>query len=491
MPTIATPVPDRTTVSDRTIIPDARLALPQRQPGPIRACLLSCLLPGAGQLYSGQRRRGALFIVVAGLVGVAVAWALVREWDHLPSLLVRPQILLAILAANAAVLVFRVAVAADALWSARRVGSTTERRGGLRSGAGATAMVLVLAVVAAPHLLLGWYNLEAYRVLTTVFRDEWATTEATPLTGPIPSEEGKIEGEPKAPSALTAQRRWPFLLVGADSGPGRWGVRADTVMVVTVVPGGRRAALFGVPRNLVGVPIPGAAPEGSAEPVYAIYAFGRSHPELFPGRDPGATALKRAVGDLIGIRIDHYVMVDMQGFVQVIDALGGVTIDLRTGLSGRFSPPGEEEAWVHIELPPGRHHVDGTTALAYARVRGGSSDYDRMARQRCLLANLVGEARIPRLLRSLPELARIIRRNVQTDIPLRLLPELLALVPEIPAHRIVTQAFVPPEFVAGWNPDGYPIADRQAIRTAVEEALRRPPGRSGKTGTLDQACPSP
>lgn len=466
----------------------------RRLPGgrPLLAALLSLLLPGAGQVYARRPLRGALMLAVtAGLAAGAVLVARQEPADLL-RLLVQPRVLLGILAADLVLWAFRTVAVADAYHLAGAGAAPAAGFRRLRGAARSSALLALLAITAAPHGVVAYYDLEAYRALTEVFADDepggslLAAGPARLLPAPpaVRSHEAlqrlRAGSADPAPPPPEPPGRLNVLLVGADAGPGRWGLRADTIAVVSLQPGTGRVVIFGIPRNLSRVPLADGTP--FPQPLNAVYQHGLARPEAFGGPDPGVAALREAVGGLLGIRIHHYAMVDLAGFVEVVDALGGVTIEVDEGLAGAFSPPSEGEPWVEVSLPPGRHHVDGRVALAYVRAREGSDDYDRMARQRCVLWSLYRETSVPELLRGLPRLAGTLRRSVETDLPLRLLPDLVELSSAVKAREVIAVAFTPPYYTAGRDPAGYPIADVARIRAAARAALTTPLARLEVSG---------
>lgn len=285
-----------------------------------------------------------------------------------------------------------------------------------------------------------------------------------------------------------------FLLLGGDAGPGRSGLRTDTMMVLSVDPQTERAALFGLPRNLVDVPFPKTARTGLAtfpDILNALWGYATANPGLFPAsKVPGATALEQTIGGLLGLHIDYYAAVDRTGFVEMIDALGGVTVNVQTRIyDAGVSPPYDGEPWIVVDLQPGPHHMDGRLALGYVRTRWATSDYDRMRRQRCVVGALDQQASPARILRSFPKLASIIKRTMLTDIPIKQLPDLIELLTKLSTAKTVSVSLAPPVFNSGWR-DGYPIPDVELIRRTVKEALRRSPELDSQTGlqTLKTGC---
>ena len=298
-----------------------------------------------------------------------------------------------------------------------------------------------------------------------------------------------------APRAAPEDDRVTILLLGGDAGPERWGLRTDTLIVATVERATGRAALFGVPRNLVNVPLP---PQFA--PIFAcgcwgslineLYPYAEANPDLFGGgRSPGAQVLKATIGHLLGLQIDYVALVDLPGFVAVIDALGGVTIDVPARIQIYISPAKEGEGWQQYVIEPGRQHLDGRTALAYVRSRENESDYDRMARQRCVLGALAREADVPSLLRSYPTLVKRLKNSVVTDVPREDLPDLIKLIDRIDTNRVVTLGFTTPGYMIEYVDPGYPVPDVAIIRHTVQDVLTQPLEAVEQTyGTLPTAC---
>ena len=148
------------------------------------------------------------------------------------------------------------------------------------------------------------------------------------------------------------------------------------------------------------------------EPLNALYRSAHERPELFPGgRDPGATALKQTVSHLLGIRIDYYALVDLLGFADLVDALGGVEIHVKERLVDEVTRPAWGEPKPTIDVHPGRtYHFFGREALAYVRSRKASSDYARMTRQRCFLSAMAQQLDVVTVLRNFGSLANTVKR---------------------------------------------------------------------------------
>ena len=175
-----------------------------RRGRPLIAALLSCLLPGAGQLYLGYRRRGAVMLVVTVLC-LAVAVGLWSEPTALSRMLVQPRSLLALLVADAGLLVFRIVAVLDAYLLASRDGDRAPVASGWRKGA-AVGLVALLTLTAAPHAAAAYYDLQAYDLLTSVFAGE---DPAVARPGPRPPPDGQRagHGHPRPGHGAAAGRR--------------------------------------------------------------------------------------------------------------------------------------------------------------------------------------------------------------------------------------------------------------------------------------------
>jgi LCP family protein required for cell wall assembly len=466
-----------------------------RRRGRVVAGLLSLLFPGVGQLYVGARRRGLILIAAsAALIFGALALAASRPLG-LASHLLGPRLLAIALVANLALLAFRLFAIFDA-W---------------RWGHGAASMVAVLAVLAlagvaaAPHVAAAYVSVRSYDVLETVFADDepgdvltatslfLAPVPPPPLPDRVWPEGVEPEAVPRvrvgrarplvssrsvlAGKALSVDHPWvTILLLGSDAGPGQWGERTDTMIVAALQRRTGRAVAFGIPRNFVEVRLGGVAGRTLRrfrEPLNALYSFGRTRPELFPGGgDAGATALKQTISRLLGIRVDYYALVDLAGFADMVDALGGVDIRVKERLLDEVTRPAWGEPKPTIDVYPGRtYHFFGREALAYVRSRKASNDYTRMARQRCFLSAMAEQLNVLRVLRHFGSLASTVERSVRTDIPLNRVPDLVKLVGAAEPRLTLTQTFGLEYIARRRASDRFPVPHVRKIRRTVRDAI--------------------
>lgn len=297
------------------------------------------------------------------------------------------------------------------------------------------------------------------------------------------------------------ERRITVLLAGGDAGPGRGGLRTDAMIVASIHTGTGKASLFGFPRNMGSIPLPKRfakafvefekriAPEPEPldegeEPVEwescecfpeqlnALYPFTRNWTTTYPDEvDPGLAALRDVLGGLMGTRIDYYALIDMAAFVDLVDAIGGIDVNVRQPLQAEVSPPREGDPWAKVDVDVGWNHLSGPEALAYARARKGSSDYARMERQRCMLRGVAAKADPLTVLRSFPAIVDAVENSVVTDIPRSFAAEFIGAAAGLDFDDIQTVGFTH----AYWEEERdhlyHPIPDVDRIRSKVQRVF--------------------
>ena len=357
------------------------------------AGVLSALVPGAGQLYVRRRVAGAIYLALTLAALGTGLWFLSRGRLYLLKLSVQPRWLELLALAMVVTWSLRVIAALHAVW----VSLPERNRVGFSEVTSVMIVVVVLAALALPHALGIRYALLQHDLITTVFADEepvTVTAEPPPevepnLDPPTPLPPGELPSaapeEPDAPTPTPTPtpappRIWDGLerlnvvLLGSDAGYLRSGVRTDAIVVASIEPESGHVALFSIPRNLqhmrfTGGPAAEAFPDGPGDLANTIYQFGLWHPELFPDvTDPGAQAVKSAVAELLGIPIHYYVLVDLDGLVEIVDALGGVTLTVTEHIDDELLPLERGGESLIIQVDPGVHHLDGRQTLAYGPV---------------------------------------------------------------------------------------------------------------------------
>ena len=278
-------------------------------------------------------------------------------------------------------------------------------------------------------------------------------------------------GAPEAPIA----GRYNILLLGGDAGPDRLGLRPDSITVASIDATTGAAVLFGIPRNMEQVPFSEGSPLWSDFPngyncgveclVSYLYTYGEEHPDLYPdaegdGSNPGIEAMRDAAEGITGLEIPYYVLIDMEGFAQLIDALGGVEIDVPARV-----PLGVNGGEVIGYIEAGLQRMDGATALWYARSRYDTTDYDRMARQRQVQEAILRQMDPATVLVSFQGIAAAGQQVVTTDIPQAMLGYFVDLGAKTQDLPIVKVDFVPPLVEEESDPDF------DHIRAVVQESL--------------------
>jgi LCP family protein required for cell wall assembly len=455
---------------------------------------LASLVPGVGFILAGRRRLGGVILggFVLLLVGLVTAAALLSR-TQLVALAVDP----AFLAASAGVL----GLLALGLLVSSASSHHVLQPAGIRAGqrlAGAVAIVLVTSLVVTPVAMASRYALVQYELVTSVFT---AADDDQPT--PIGNDESTNEPEPAPADPWEGVDRINVLLIGSDAGPGREGTRPDTNIVASIDPATGDAVLFSLPRNLENAPFPERSPlsnfyplgwqgvpgDYGSELLNAVYRYvPAAHPELFDDADdPGAQAMKLAAEGITDLPIDYYVMVDLDGFQQVVDALGGidVTVRQRIPLESSMLPAGYcSEPTGYLE--PGLQRLNGYEALWFARVRCGgeglSDDYDRMRRQRCVIGAMIDRADPVTVLRRYESLANTAQRIVSTDIPKEMVPAFAELALRVQGATVRSLPFTDKVIYAG-------SPDYDLIHKMVREAIAPPPSPSPSAGTTAKGSP--
>ena len=469
----------------------------QRAPRPLTSAFLSFLLPGLGQIWAGAVRRGLLFLAPLALLLLVVVWtASGRSMGYLAGLLLQPPVLLTLVVLNVAAIAYRVAAIVDAYRIAQR--QRVDHPGQRDAPRAAVAVVILAAVAVATHSALAYGSYAAYDVVTGVFTADdpgivggfdpdgsptpstepsrRPTARSGPTSEPTPEPSLRPTPSPTFPGPRwAADGRLDVLLLGGDAGPGRIGLRTDTIILASVEVQTGRAHVFGIPRNLMDVPLPAeskrAFPCGCfPDFLFGLYRYAEQHPDIFPGGDQrGVRALAGAIEELTGAELDGIVVVDLHGFIELINALGGVDIDVPYRITDNAYPREDGGGDIRIVIEQGLQHMDGVQALRFARTRHQDSDYGRMGRQQQLLVALRKQLNICALLPRIPEFVEIAKRTLTTDIGYRELPDLLELAARVDGDRIARTSFNPPEISGQIKSD-----DIAAIHLMVRNAFSGP-----------------
>lgn len=367
----------------------------------LAAAGLSAVLPGLGQAFNGRSRLAALFLFPSLVIlGAGVLLVSTQSLTRLAALVVAPPVLGTLLTINLLLLVWRLLATGQAFLDTRRPGPTGRL--------GAVGIAVIAVLVGIPHVLAYQYGSAFGDAFAQMFEDDRGT--------------GTDAGPP-------LDERINVLLIGLDVTRLRNATLTDTMMVVSIDPVGDTVTMLSVPRDLVDVPLGNGDTFGPK--LNSLMSYADEHPDDFP--DGGIAALEAAIGALVGIDIHYYAELKFGSFIRMVDAVGGVDIDVAQGFDDpTYDGYGlEGRGW---SITAGRHHLDGRNALAYSRARkgAGESDFTRALRQQqVILALRDAVTRDGSLLWELPALLDAVGDAVRTDLPASRLPQLAAVIDEI------------------------------------------------------------
>ncbi|WP_232679519.1 LCP family protein [Nocardioides sp. R-C-SC26] len=275
--------------------------------------------------------------------------------------------------------------------------------------------------------------------------------------------------------------RFNVLLMGGDSGAGRWGLRPDSMTVASIDAETGRTVLIGLPRNMMNFPFaPGSVmaeqfPNGfdcEGCMLNGVSTWAGDNTELFgKSKNPGVDATIMAVEGITGLTMNYWAMVNLQGFKDLVDAVGGVTLTVRQSI-----PVGGLGSDVTGYIDPGTRKLNGFETLWYARAREGSDDYSRMARQKCVMNAMLEQISPQSALRNFSQIAKASAAMISTDLPGSEVDRFISLALKARGQKISTVSLVPP-LVNTSAPD---IA---LIQTKVAEAIDRAEGNAPKSPT--------
>uniref|UniRef100_UPI0004625C74 LCP family protein n=1 Tax=Arthrobacter sp. TB 26 TaxID=494420 RepID=UPI0004625C74 len=416
--------------------------------------LLTLLVPGSAQIVAGNRRLGRMALRVTLAVWVLATLAVVL-------LLVSRSTLINLFTNQFSSLLLIIGLVALAIgWAALFLNTLRLIRPVLL--APGVRPAVVVALVLAMILSSGSLGYAAY--LLNVSRD---------AIGNIFS---------AGPTMEPSEGRYNFLMMGGDAGADRTGRRPDSLSVISVDAKTGQTAIISVPRNLQN------AQFSEDSPMRTIYPDGydcgdeclinaintevtNEHTDLYPGvEDPGAQATLEAVSGTLGIKVQAYVLVDMDGFAKLIDAMGGIrikaggwvpisgeTVDEANGIHGM--PLG----WI----PAGENTLDGYHALWYGRSREFVDDYARIARQQCVQQAMLKQLDPATLLAKFEDIAKAGTKVVDSNISASQLGSFVDLAMKAKGQESKRLTIGPPDFDASFST----VPDFDQIHQKVDALL--------------------
>jgi LCP family protein required for cell wall assembly len=431
--------------------------------------VVGALIPGTGLIVAGRRRVGGVLLLLIGLGAVALA-ALALTGNPLQkavSLAVDPQQLtmVAVAAGVIGLLWAGLIVLTHQQLSQYAVLTTVQRT---LSG---LVVLALIGGVAVPAYTVGHSALIQRSLINSVFSETGDTeTGATTVSGPSIEKADPWADKPRV----------NVLLIGSDAGKGRIGVRPDTMIVASIDTVRGDAVLFSLPRNLERAPFPVGTPGHEAWPngyncgdqclLNAIWTWGADYPgyQKVAPKNPGLRATKDAIEGVTGLQIDTYVMLNLQGFAQFVNAIGGlrVNVDERLPIGGNSEHPERTTGYIN----KGKNQkLDGYQTLWFARSRWSTNDFDRMRRQRCVIGAVINQSDPVKLALAFPAIAKAAKENLSTGIPQRDLSAWVELSQRVKSGSVRSLPFTDEVIPNRGNPDYHRIhlLVKKALRTVV------------------------
>ncbi|MFG1818968.1 LCP family protein [Kribbella sp. NPDC049174] len=447
--------------------------------GALALAVVGVLLPGTAYLLARRFRLGVLVTTISLALYGAAAYVGLKRRDDVIAWALDPDLLLWMVGGLSAVALCWVVVLVTSYKMLRPLAARPASR-----LFGAVVVGLVCFGLAS-STALGAQTLMAQRSLVRkVFGNE----------------KSKSQTRPTITNTKDVWAQFPrlnLLLLGADDGEGRDGTRTDTVMVASIDTKTGDTALISLTRNWMRMPFP------KNSPLYKIYPTGfwdpngpkeqsnfyldamyRKVPELHhgilgPSDNEGADVLKLSVGEALGLQLHYYVQINLAGFEQVVEALGGITVNINYpvpvgGNDDKQIPPSR-----YLEPGPNRK-LNGTDALWFARgrYRVPGADVARQARQRCTIKAIVERATPQNVLANYQSIAKAGEQLIRTDIPQDLLRHFITLGEKVKSAKI-TNIDLDKErnYPNGRNPN------YAAMRSLVQTALNPPATKPRPTTT--------
>jgi LCP family protein required for cell wall assembly len=429
--------------------------------GALGTVLLNAVLPGSAQLAAGRKVIGRLaltvwIVLLLGALGVIGYIVTTGDVGRVASLTAaRPEVLQVIRFAAIGLGAAWVLLLVDAWRSTRPLAWPPGQR---IVSALTTAVVAMAGVV--PVYLTAEYAGVTRGAITGVFQEDRDDSSFT------------AQAAKERPNG-----RVNILLLGGDGAADRDGIRTDSMQVASVDRRTGKALLVALPRSLQRAPFPEGSPmreqfpDGFTDLLNAVYPYGAEHPDLFPGAsNPGAEAIMQAAGEITGLPIDRYVLINLGGFRDVVDALGGIDMYVteRVPIGGEHYDDGSVKVQPVGWIEPGPRHLDGYHALWYARGRFNTDDYSRMRRQRCVMGAILDQANPQDVLLRYQAIAGSTKNLITTNISQGELPELVEIAADTRKHKLVSVAFTR-ELINTVDPDFEGM--RRLVAKAVAKSL--------------------
>ena len=433
---------------------------------------MTLVVPGSAQLALGRRTLGIVAMTVWGAVSVVLGWLLwsgLSDPTDLISMATNDRLLLTLQLSLIVLTIGWLGLLVDAF----RLGRPFFRFPRMRTASVVGVNLVVILLLGASTIVAAQTINAPRRILSGMFS---STQVSEPLHG-----------------------RYNILLIGSDSGSDRYGMRPDSMTVVSIDADNGRTVLVSLPRNLENVPFPLDSPMHALYPagyncgdrclLNAVHTAAAKRSDLYPGStDPGLDATIDAVEGATGLTMNYHVLVNMKGFARLIDAMGGLQVDVH----GRIARFGHTDSWKgrypQYWIEPGFQVLHGKEALWYGRSRYEADDYTRMGRQKCLMIYMLEQLSPKKVLLNSEEIATSSTQMMATDIPASDLSRFVDLARKARGSKISTVSLVPPA-VSVVDPDYNRI--HQMIADAIAKSEGEPTWRRASVEVSTPSTPGP
>ena len=418
--------------------------------------LMTVVLPGSAQIVAGDKRVGRIAMrAFAAAVAFVVALGMLAVWwpTTLVSVATEAWFLGALRFGLVAYAVLWAYLVIDAWRIAEPLGLVQRHRLTLTAVNGLLCFTLSGSLLYASHLVAVQDDF-----ISAVFAGDDAT-------------------EP-------AHGRYNILLLGGDAGPGRNGLRPDSITVASIDEETGRTVLIGLPRNLASVPFPDDSPMHREFPhgftcdgcyLNSVNTWANDNADLYAdAKEPGITATAEAVEEITGLTINYFVIIDLHGFRDLVDAVGGIDIKV-----GQRLPIGGVGGPITGWIERGHQHLDGFETLWYARSRATSDDYSRMARQKCVMNAMLRQLDPTTVVTNFADIAKAGKQVIATSIPRSEISTFVSLSLKAKSLPVSSVSFVPPKINTG-DPDWDLM--RQMVEDAIDRSVAMDPEQAAEQG---------
>jgi LCP family protein required for cell wall assembly len=419
-----------------------------RRQAPSLIAFLSFLWPGLGHAALGRTRTALIYGVPVALIALAIVWqGLQSGIESIPLALLSPTTAITVAILLILFGLWRLAAIVDSVLVAGG------RRVFRRPSVVATTSVLG-AIVIVTHLAatsLAWSSYQASSKIFVAAQGPDSSPVVSP--GASASEDPVVDPEPSpAVTPASESDRITVLFTGIDSSEIRNHELTDTLLVVSVDPTDGKVAMVSFPRDIARFRLSdGRLYTGK---INSLMSYAKRNKEDFPA-GPLAT-LRTELGNILGVPIHYYAAINLDGFVRMIDAVGGVTINNERAIADPSYGGWTDKRPVGFYLKKGKHKLDGDRALAYVRSRmgAGDNDFTRARRQQQLLTALADKLSDPAMLPRIPRLLEVASDTIRTDFPPERLTEMLTLARTVDDKKIQKIVLGPPYATRPTSGDG-------------------------------------